>query len=76
LIRGQVFGEPVRPTLLDVGWRREHIRGLLLDVLTGKAALRFRGEVTRHKGRLDILAGESLRIPPEPVKSSPPEANS
>lgn len=74
-IRGQVFGEPVRPTLLDVGWRKEQIRGVLLDVLKGKAALRFRGEAKHPKGRLDILASEPLKFLPETVKPGPPEAN-
>ncbi|MCS6975787.1 MAG: HRDC domain-containing protein [Gemmatales bacterium] len=76
LIRECLFGETVRPTRLDAGWRKEHVRGVLVEILTGKAALRFGRDGLSGRAILDVLDCKSLKNARKVEKSEPPPANS
>jgi len=44
LVRARLLKEKPRDSLLNTGWRREHIRRVLMDVLDGRLALRIAAE--------------------------------
>lgn len=74
-IKKCLFGEECKPTLLDVGWRKEHVRGLLVELLSGKAMLRIRSRKAKLQPGIPVLEIlDAARTEPRSANenSSPP----